>query len=101
MARKPTDAVNLRLRLPDALRAQLAAEAEKNARSLNGEILFRLGQTMSDQWQEFIAGQVQREADEREWAEQITQSPQFQEMLAKFIREQNPQKRKNWKEKPE
>jgi hypothetical protein len=56
---------------------------------------------MSDQWQEFIAGQVQREADEREWAEQITQSPQFQEMLAKFIREQNPQKRKNWKEKPE
>jgi hypothetical protein len=37
---------NLRLRLPDALRRKLAAEAEKSQRSLNSEILWRLGQSL-------------------------------------------------------
>ncbi len=42
MARKPTDIVPLQVRLPERLRKFLAAEAEKNGRSLNAEIVHRL-----------------------------------------------------------
>jgi hypothetical protein len=37
---------NLRLRLPETLRKKLAQEAEKSERSLNSEILWRLGQSL-------------------------------------------------------
>jgi hypothetical protein len=37
---------NLRLRLPETLRRKLATEAEKSQRSLNSEILWRLGQSL-------------------------------------------------------
>jgi Arc-like DNA binding domain len=43
--RKPTDIVNLKVRFPEAMRARLAAEAKRNQRSLNGEIVYRLGVT--------------------------------------------------------
>jgi hypothetical protein len=47
MAKKPPDEpVNLRLRMPEALRKKLAAEAEANERSLNSEIVYRLGQSL-------------------------------------------------------
>jgi hypothetical protein len=38
--------VALQVRLPDALRRKLAAEAEKSQRSLNSEIVWRLGQSL-------------------------------------------------------
>jgi Arc-like DNA binding domain len=37
---------NLRLRLPETLRRKLATEAEKSQRSLNSEILWRLGHSL-------------------------------------------------------
>jgi len=47
MAKRPPDEpVNLRVRMPEALRKKLAAEAEANARSLNSEIVYRLGQSL-------------------------------------------------------
>lgn len=75
MARKATDLVNLTLRLPEALRQRLASEAEKASRSLNSEILWRLGQTFSDQWQGFIAGVEQQERQKQENFERMMQDP--------------------------
>jgi hypothetical protein len=43
--RKPTDVVNIKIRCLEALRAKLESEAKKNCRSLNGEIVYRLGLT--------------------------------------------------------
>jgi hypothetical protein len=43
--RKPTDVVNIKIRCLEALRARLESEAKKNCRSLNGEIVYRLGLT--------------------------------------------------------
>jgi hypothetical protein len=79
MARKRRldDTVNLRLRLPEALRQRLDAEAEKANRSLNSEILWRLGQTFGEEWQRFIAGVEEREKREKELREQLYQDPTF------------------------
>ena len=41
--RKPDDIVNLKVRLTEAMRARIEQEAKKNNRSLNGEIVHRLG----------------------------------------------------------
>ena len=41
--RKPNDIVNIKVRCIEALRARLDQEAKKNQRSLNGEIVYRLG----------------------------------------------------------
>lgn len=48
MAKKPApeEPVNLRVRMPEALHAKLVAEAEANERSLNSEIVYRLGQSL-------------------------------------------------------
>jgi Arc-like DNA binding domain len=43
--RKPTDIVGLKVRFTEAMRARLAQEAKRNERSLNGEIVYRLGTT--------------------------------------------------------
>jgi hypothetical protein len=40
--RKPTDIVQLKLRFPEELRKKVEREANKNERSLNGEIVHRL-----------------------------------------------------------
>jgi hypothetical protein len=42
MARKPTDAVQLKLRFSEALRRRLEREAARNHRSMNTEIIHRL-----------------------------------------------------------
>jgi Arc-like DNA binding dprotein len=42
MARKQTDTVQLKLRFPERLRRRIEAAAERNERSLNGEIVHRL-----------------------------------------------------------
>jgi len=55
MARKPTDPdiVNLRLRMPESLRKTLAGIAEKSGRSLNSEIVWRLGQSLGPEGEEY------------------------------------------------
>jgi hypothetical protein len=54
MARKPGDTINLRVRMPEGLRKRLAAEAERSHRSLNSEIVWRLGQSLGPEGAEFI-----------------------------------------------
>jgi Arc-like DNA binding domain len=46
MARKPTDTINIRVRMPDGIRKRLAVEAERSQRSINSEIVWRLGQSL-------------------------------------------------------
>jgi Arc-like DNA binding domain len=47
---------NLRLRLPETLRKKLAQEAEKSQRSLNSEILWRLGQSLGAEGAAIVHG---------------------------------------------
>jgi Arc-like DNA binding domain len=54
MARKTTDTVNLRVRMPDGIRKRLALEAEKSRRSLNSEIVWRLGQSLGPEGTELV-----------------------------------------------
>jgi hypothetical protein len=85
VARKPSDIVNLRLRLPEALRKRLSQDAEKNERSLNSEILYRLGQTYEPAWQEFIAGIERKEEADREVVDRLLQDPGFRDQITKFL----------------
>lgn len=85
MARKGTDTVNLRLRMPEALRKTLVAEADKANRSLNSEILWRLGQTFGEQWQRFIAGMEALERNEQERLDRLMQDPKLREAVAKIV----------------
>ncbi len=84
-ARKVTETANLRLRLPEGLRQRLANEAEKAQRSLNSEIIWRLGQTLSEEWQRFIAGMEEKEQHEQEFIERAMQSPAMRKVLADLI----------------
>jgi Arc-like DNA binding domain len=45
--RKPTDKVALQVRMPEAMRTSLVKAAKKDRRSLNGEILWRLTQSLA------------------------------------------------------
>jgi hypothetical protein len=94
MARKVADdaVVNLRFRLPELLRRQLVAEAERSKRSLNSEILWRLGQTFSEPWQRFIAGIAEQEDREREIVERLMESPRLRQTLRELIAQMPPGK---------
>jgi hypothetical protein len=52
--KQPDDPVNLRLRMPEALRLRLTALAKANERSLNSEIVYRLGQSLGPEGQEMV-----------------------------------------------
>jgi hypothetical protein len=85
--RKLTDTVALQVRLPEGLRRKLAAEAEKSERSLNGEILWRLGQTLTEEWQEFIGGMGKIETDRQDFIDRMMENPEFREKLSKLVAE--------------
>ena len=85
--RKDTDVVNLRLRLPEALRKQLGVEAEKANRSLNSEILWRLGQTFGKEWLEFIGEIEEQERSDQERAERFLNNPEARARVSKIIAE--------------
>ena len=85
--RKPADTVALQVRMPEALRQQLAAEAEKANRSLNSEVLWRLGQTFGEEWQRFIAGVEEREKREKELREQLFQDPTYKDFVDRRMAE--------------
>lgn len=93
MARKATDTINLRLRMPEALRKTLVGEAEKANRSLNSEILWRLGQTFGEQWQRFIAGMEELERSEQERLDRLMQNPELRKAVAKIIAAHPPDKK--------
>jgi hypothetical protein len=61
--RKPGDIINLKLRFTEALRARIEQEAKKNQRSLNGEIVYRLGTTFGAEGAELAAQYENREQE--------------------------------------
>jgi hypothetical protein len=85
--RRPSDLVHLQVRLPEALRQKLNAEAEKAERSLNSEILWRLGQTFSEEWQRFISGVEEKERKEKERFDQFMNDPRQQKAMTRLIEE--------------
>jgi hypothetical protein len=86
MAKRHVDqVVSFKLRLPEGLRQKLEAEAQKSERSINSEILWRLGQTFGEEWQRFVARMEERERSEQELRERIAQDPKFQKLFAEMI----------------
>jgi hypothetical protein len=83
--RKPLDIVALQVRLPEAMRAQIAAAAEHNKRSLNGEILFRLSETMDRRWTDYITHLEQEAQRQREFIEEMSRKPETRAMLDQFM----------------
>jgi hypothetical protein len=47
MARKPTDSVQVKLRIPEGISRRIAAEARKNKRSANQEMISRLADSLA------------------------------------------------------
>jgi hypothetical protein len=70
-AKRPDDPVNLRLRMPEALRKRLAAEAKANERSLNSEIVYRLGQSLGPEGTAMVA---MHESSEQRLARMLKQA---------------------------
>jgi hypothetical protein len=83
--RKPADTVNLRLRLPEALRVKLESEADRNKRSLNSEILYRLDQTFGEEFLRFVTHQEERERTEQEMLDRFRQDPRAKALMADII----------------
>jgi hypothetical protein len=65
------DPVNLRLRMPEVLRRRLASEAKANERSLNSEIVYRLGQSLGPAGVEMVKMHETAEQNTRRVLEQI------------------------------
>ena len=72
--RSPSDIVNLKLRFTEALRGRIEQEAKKNQRSLNGEIVYRLGTTFGAEGAELAAQYEQRESELTKRLREIVQA---------------------------
>ncbi len=83
--RKPGDPIALQVRMVEGLRAKLANAAEKNGRSLNSEILWRLGQTFDEEWGRLATQMEEREKRDQDFLERIRQDPEQQRALAELI----------------
>jgi hypothetical protein len=70
------------------------AEAERAKRSLNSEVLWRLGQTFSPEWQRFLAGIAEEQDRQRDVVERLWQNPELQQTLRRLIAEMPPGKAK-------
>jgi hypothetical protein len=81
MSKNPNAIVSVRVRMTQALREQLTAEGEAAGRSFNAEVLYRLGETLGEQWKEYVAELELRERAEREWMEKQRNDPKVQEWL--------------------
>ena len=68
----------------------LDAEAEKASRSLNSEILYRLGQTLGDDWQRFITRKEERQRTEEEQRQRWLQDPKIQKAVWEAIKKAIP-----------
>jgi Arc-like DNA binding dprotein len=77
--RKLHEAVHLQVRMAEALRRKLANAAEENSRSLNAEILWRLGQTFGEDWQRYMARFEERERAARQL------SPELEKYVAEIV----------------
>jgi hypothetical protein len=94
MAKLLTDIVNVRLRLPEALRQRLADEAEEAGRSLNSEILWRLGHTFAgEKWDQFVAEAEEQEKRRQEVLEEMRLRPEVQALVMKFLAKSKEKKK--------
>jgi hypothetical protein len=91
--RKPHDIVALQLRLPVAMRDQIAAEAERNKRSLNSEILFRLSETMDNRWTDYVAALERQAQSDAEFIERMRANPESRALLEHLITKIVPKKK--------
>jgi len=92
MARKKRtdEVISFKLRMPEGLRQKLEVEAKTAERSMNSEILWRLGQTFGDEWQRFIAGVEERERNEQQQRQRWLQDPKIQEAVWEAIKKAIP-----------
>ena len=81
--RKPTDTVALQVRMTEALRRQLAGAAEKNARSLNSEIVWRLGQSLGTEGNVLISQHEANELERMRVLMKIVNDPEIARKYAK------------------
>jgi hypothetical protein len=91
MRRNPNDPIALQVRMTEGLRRKLATAAEKNGRSLNSEIVWRLGQTFdaeggkpleeAHQLKGFIEAMAANPVIMKTVAEQLAQNPAFRELV--------------------
>jgi hypothetical protein len=79
------EVVSFKLRMPEGLRQKIEAEATKAERSMNSEILWRLGQTFGEEWQRFIAGVEAQEKSDEEFLERMRQDPAHKKFMAELI----------------
>jgi hypothetical protein len=87
MARKPNDTVALQVRLPDGLRRKLAQAADKNARSLNSEIVWRLGQSLGAEGEGFVEQHEAAEKHVRRIIDEIVHSPELHKKMVEQLAE--------------
>jgi translation initiation factor 2 alpha subunit (eIF-2alpha) len=83
--RKPTDPIALQVRMVEGLRTKLVNAAEKNGRSLNSEILWRLGQTFDEEWGRLSTAMEEREKRDQDLLERFRQDPAMQKSLAEML----------------
>ena len=88
--KRADEVISFKLRMPEALRQKIEAEAEKAERSMNSEILYRLGQTFGEEWQRFINGVEEREKSEEEWRQRMLQDPKVQKGIWEVIKKAIP-----------
>ncbi|MGA8584254.1 MAG: Arc family DNA-binding protein [Roseiarcus sp.] len=69
--RNPLDIVALQVRLTEAMRRQLVAEAKANERSLNSEIVYRLGQSLGPAGLKMVKAHETEEQNNRRVLEEI------------------------------
>jgi hypothetical protein len=87
MARPKTDFKNFRLRLPPDMYQQITDAAEIAGRSMNTEIIYRLGETLDPRWQEYVAAIEEEERLAQESMERLRQNPRLMEQVRKLIAE--------------
>ena len=87
MPRKPADTIALQVRMTEALRRKLASAAEKNARSLNSEIVWRLGQTFGTEGNVLVSQHEANEIERARVLKEIVHSPEFREELVERLAE--------------
>jgi hypothetical protein len=79
--RKLTDIVSLQVRLPEGLRRKLAAAAEKDARSLNSQVVWMLGQSLGGEGKEFFEQQEAYEAEIKKALDRMVNDPEVKKQL--------------------
>jgi hypothetical protein len=72
--RASSDIVNLKLRFPEAMRQRIEQEAKRNNRSLNGEIVYRLGTTFGEEGVALVDQYEMAQKEIKRLLEEIVQS---------------------------